>query len=354
MSTHVLIVLLVIAALGAPAQAESLEVQEVQAALARCDRRLARLDADSARALATSTADLPAIERAYGEEVARRQNVLDSALDLLFPVAHHLASGSLLSLDSALVSHNAAALGMYAPDEFRRRIGGGVYLAEAFDPARDVILCVHGIHGTPADYRGFIGSVDRARYQVWFAYYPTGEKIPAMAHALHEALAAELARHPARRVWVICHSLGGLVFRTLLARDGFPGPLATVTYVSTPHRGVRFAPMPVVRVACRWLWRVLPAEVDDLLEGSDYLAALNAAPAPGVRVRTAGGDAWKSAKARMVGPFIPGADDGLVPTDSTPLAGSASYRVFHEDHYSILSSPEFQRAYAGWLAEDAR
>jgi hypothetical protein len=317
------------------------------------DRRLADLDASSQAALAAGTATAADVERAYAKVVGERRAVLTSALDYLFPVANHLPSGSILKMDSPIISAGAAKLGMYAPAEFKKRIADGIYLAEPFDPSRDVILAVHGINGLPSDWNGFIPAMDRARFQVWMAYYPTGEKIPEMAELLRTALAAELAKHPARRVYVVCHSLGGLVVRTMLAHGGFPGPLASVAFASTPHRGVRYAPMSIVRPACRWLWRFLPAEVDDLLEGSKYLADLNAAPVAPYRYRTAGGNAWHTPKAHVVGPFIPGDDDGLVPTGNTSLAGSLDHRVFPEDHYTIVSSPEFVAAFKGWLDQDA-
>lgn len=323
--------------------------------VARSDTRLDALDAESRKAMGVrpSPSVLSRLDAAYAQAVDERRHVLEGALDTMFPLTNHLASGSILKMDNPILGGAAATMGMYFPAEFKRRIGGGIYLEEPFDPKRDVLLVVHGINGTPADYRAFIPTVDHTKYQVWMAYYPTGELIPAMARFVRTALAAQLAKTPARRVFVLCHSLGGLVFRTLLAREGFPGRLAAVTYCSTPQRGVHFTPMAAVKIACRWLWRVLPAEINDLLEGSDYLASLNALPQQG-RVRTAGGTVWHTLNARLVGPLISGDDDGLVPLANVPLAGSVSHQVFQQDHYTILSSPEFQRAYNSWLSEDAR
>jgi hypothetical protein len=328
--------------------------RELARAFAKSDARLAALDSASQRALATpAQAGVPTrFDAAYDAAVRERRKLLDSALDVLYPPAAHLPSGAILELDNAIAGRAAALLGMYAPAEFKRRIGGGIYLTEPFDPRRDVLLVVHGINGSPVDFRELIRAVDATRYQVWMAYYPTGDLIPAMARFVRTALAAQLARAPARRVFVLCHSLGGLVFRTMLARDGFPGRLAAVTYASTPQRGVHFTPMAAVKLACRWLWRVLPAEIDDLLEGSDYLAALNALPLPPGRVRTAGGRSWHTLNARVVGPLIAGEDDGLVPLANVPLAGTLSHQVFAQDHYTILSSPEFQAAFNRWLAAD--
>lgn len=322
--------------------------------VARSDTRLDALDAESRVALGVrpTPSVLSRLDTAYETAVRERRALLEGALDTMFPLANHVPSGSLLKLDNPIVGRAAAAMGMYFPAEFKRRIGGGIYLEEPFDPKRDVLLVVHGINGSPEDYKALIPTVDHTKYQVWMAYYPTGELIPAMAKFVREALVAQLARSPARRVFVLCHSLGGLVMRTLLARDGFPGRLAAITYCSTPQRGVHFSPMGAVKIACRWLWRVLPAEVNDLLEGSDYLAALNALPSPETRIRTAGGTAWHTLNARLVGPLIGGDDDGLVPLANVPLAGALSHQTFGEDHYTILSSPEFQRAFHGWLAAD--
>lgn len=58
--------------------------------------------------------------------------------------------------------------------------------------------------------------------------------------------AARLARHldetwPAARVNVVAHSIGGLATRELIARLGFGTRVASLTTISTPHRGTPVA-----------------------------------------------------------------------------------------------------------------
>jgi hypothetical protein len=297
---------------------------------------------------------LAQLEAAYEREAEARRDLLAGALERLFPVANRLESGSLVSLAHPALGRAAYALGMWAPDQFSRRIGGGVLLLEPFRPDADVLLLVHGINGGPRDYVALVAAVDRRRFQVWIAYYPTGLEITASAQFVRGALEELVRRHRPRRLVAIANSLGGLVWRALLTgAAGCPAPLAASYFVSSPQRGVKFHPMSLVTLGCRILMRYLPRPVDDLLEGSPFLTALDARPLPPHHWRTAAGCKAFTPRARLVSLLVPGTDDGLVPLPSTPLPGSLSHEVFAEDHYSILSAPAFLRCLSRWLDQDA-
>jgi len=332
-------------------------VQEAARAVAASDARLEELDR-AARAVGTDEAAVTRLDRAYEAEVARRERVLAGVVDALAP-AKATPSGSVVALDDPLFDPVNAKLGMRDPAAFRAKVGGGVYLRETFAPEKTVVVVVHGMTGSPRDFREIIAKLDPAKYQVWMAFYASGDELGRSARLVGNALADLLARYPARRVAVIAHSLGGLVWR---ARE-LPGAKAGAAVVDprvsavytlcTPHHGVAFRPLPAVRLACRILYRHLPPFIEDLLEGSEWLAQLQAtANPPGVR-RCAGGYGHEGLWYReLIGAFIPGPDDGLVPLASTPWDATTEWKSFDADHVRMLEIPPVLAQLAAWLATD--
>jgi pimeloyl-ACP methyl ester carboxylesterase len=320
-----------------------------------CDTRSAALDQET-QAIAPERWTEELVDRydkLYAEVERDRRGVFKQSLDLVVTHNDHLPSGSFIDLSSPMCDRLVGLLGLYFPDDFQEKIGGGIYLTEPYRPDRDLILMVHGFTGCPRDFEMVIPTVDRSRFQVWVAYYPTGRKIPDLAKFIRRMLATELEKHPVRQIVVCCHSLGGLVMRTIFAGpDGFPGKLAAFYTICTPHRGVKFFLMGVVRIACRWLWGVVPDPVLDLLEGSEFLRWLNSQPAPATPIRSVAGNKWKTPEAQWVGSLIPVESDGLVPVPNASAPGCLSHEVLPEDHYSMKPAREFLERFARWLSTD--
>jgi hypothetical protein len=51
-------------------------------------------------------------------------------------------------------------------------------------PEKIPILFVHGAVGSPKGWEYFVNNIDRARFQPWFFYYPTGARIKSMSYLL--------------------------------------------------------------------------------------------------------------------------------------------------------------------------
>ncbi|MBK7538326.1 MAG: triacylglycerol lipase [Myxococcales bacterium] len=125
--------------------------------------------------------------------------------------------------------------------------GGPAALASSLsNRARLPIVLLHGMAGFdqigPLDY--FYGVKSRLAsdgHQVFVTEVDPFQRIEVRAAQLAPQLQSILARTGARRVHLIAHSQGGLDARYLVSHLGFGDRVATVTTISSPHRGSRVA-----------------------------------------------------------------------------------------------------------------
>jgi pimeloyl-ACP methyl ester carboxylesterase len=181
------------------------------------------------------------------------------------------AVGELAALSDARFAESVAEDGLWRPFDFLIKAGAGVYFLEPYDPAKLPVLFVHGINGTPANFRTLIARLDREHFQPWVYYYPSGAALDAVADHLTQTMRKLQVAHGFTRFAVVAHSMGGLVTRGFLLRYAESGGRAAVPLyvtISTPwggHKaaelGVKTAPA-VVRV---WV---------DMAPGSEYQRSL--------------------------------------------------------------------------------
>lgn len=181
------------------------------------------------------------------------------------------AYGVVAALLDARFADKVAEDGLWRPFDFLFKGGAGIYFLEPYDASKVPVLFVHGINGTPLNFRTLIGNLDRQRFQPWVYYYPSGGSLDAIADHLTQTMRQLQVRHGFRSFVVVAHSMGGLVSRGFILRyratsGGAAIPLFVT--ISTPwggHKaaelGVRKAPA-VVRV---WV---------DMAPGSQYQNAL--------------------------------------------------------------------------------
>jgi triacylglycerol lipase len=117
---------------------------------------------------------------------------------------------------------------------------------------------------------------DGSRTNRW-SFYQVADKLRADGHVVHEAQvspykgvparAAELAAHidaaqrecrakpgcDASKVHIIAHSMGGLDSRYLISKLGYGDRVASLTTISTPHRGSAIADV---------LLKIIPDDLD--------------------------------------------------------------------------------------------
>ncbi len=178
-------------------------------------------------------------------------------------------------LDGEVFSATRGKRGYWSPRRFFHELGAGLYSLEDYDPAKTPILFVHGAAGSPQDWRYFVAHIDRARYQPWFFYYPSGAPVSAMSDLLYRRLLEAEERYHPSKLYITAHSQGGLVVRSMLGEHGDSLPWVKLFIsISTPWGGERLA-----RVGVRFSPVVVPSW-NDLCPQGPFLQALFARPLP--------------------------------------------------------------------------
>ena len=129
------------------------------------------------------------------------------------PDAMDVHLGEVVSLKDPRFSAKNGSLGFWQPYEFLTQLGWGIYFLQPYDPGKIPVLFVYGIDGSPQDWKSMIGSLDRTRYQPWFYHYPSGLRLEKSANGLSRAMQVLKARYGFSRLYVVAHSMGGLVSR---------------------------------------------------------------------------------------------------------------------------------------------
>jgi pimeloyl-ACP methyl ester carboxylesterase len=234
--------------------------------------------------------------------------------------------------------------GLWQPLSFVKEKRGGVYLLEAYDPARVPVLFIHGAGGTPQDWRTFIGKLDRTKYQAWVYHYPTGLPIDLSAAWLNNFVTELHSRYGFNQLVIAAHSMGGLVAHRFIAlntsRKGNDYVKVLASF-ATPWGGV-----PAARLGVAGLGAYAVPSWRDLVPESELLRTVQAESLPpevkhhvffGYRES---GDAFDS--------------DGVISVASQiqdrAEADAAQLHGFRTDHSGILEDPAVFSRFAGVLA----
>jgi pimeloyl-ACP methyl ester carboxylesterase len=174
--------------------------------------------------------------------------------------------GEVADLRDPKFGAESGKMGMWRPLDFAFEIGAGIYFAEPYDRDRIPVLFGH-----PGEFAYFLERLDRTRFQPWFYFYPSGAELGRIVEHLEQTVATLQARHRVDRIFVVAHSMGGLVSRGLIlehaAADSdrlFP----VFVSLSTPWGGDEAAAVGVERApAVVPSWR-------DMAPGSPFLRGL--------------------------------------------------------------------------------
>ena len=177
------------------------------------------------------------------------------------------------SVDDPLFDPAMGELGVYQPNQFLTRTQAWFFAMGVPDFSKVQLVLVHGIEGTPRDFRSLIASVDRSRYQIWLFYYPSGLSLDQLGAVLARGIekVAEERKDGGQRVALVAHSMGGLVGRRALnqlCRGGKPAYLRVYASFDTPYGGVDAAAGAVRRGT-----ELIPSWVD-VAAGSPFLTRL--------------------------------------------------------------------------------
>jgi pimeloyl-ACP methyl ester carboxylesterase len=182
------------------------------------------------------------------------------------------------SLDDPFFDPEYGTLGLYDPKAFMAHAQRNIFGLEEFDPGKTTVVFVHGIQGTPRDFRYLVAGLDRSKYQPWFYFYPSGMPLQKLGSLLAKTLTlgAASGRFPLTRVIVVAHSMGGLVALSALNQlcsQGAPPYLQGYLSIDSPYGGVESAAAGLEKA---------PALVPcwhDIAPGSPFLERLYQGPA---------------------------------------------------------------------------
>lgn len=119
----------------------------------------------------------------------------------------------LTTLDNPLFSVKNARMGLWEPIRFIQTVPSGFYFLEPYRPVRVPVIFVHGVSGHPAIWKYLIDRIDCTRFQPWVFYYPSGLRIESLGHWLSAHLYQLQGRYGFDHVYIVAHSMGGLVSR---------------------------------------------------------------------------------------------------------------------------------------------
>jgi pimeloyl-ACP methyl ester carboxylesterase len=152
--------------------------------------------------------------------------------------------GDVVDLADPRFSYENAEKGLWYPLDFSFDVGPGIYFLEDYDPSRIPILFVHGMTGYPREFEVLAAGLDRQRFQPWFYYYPSGALLANISAHLSKSVSDLESRLRFERIFVVAHSMGGLVARSFILDHHQLPESDTVRFfasISTPWRGMESA-----------------------------------------------------------------------------------------------------------------
>ena len=234
-------------------------------------------------------------------------------------------------------------------EEIRRAWGSYAQCKERLDdleriediqpPGQHLVLLVHGILRSTGTFSALEKALIETGFDAVAISYPSSRGT-IEEHA--EGLARLLDRQDGTEtVSFVTHSMGGLVVRHLLARDGAWKrriEVRRIVLIAPPNRGSAIARLLEDVPAYRWIFgaagqQLTPAEVSKA-PGLDRPFAI-----------IAGG----KGDGRGFNPLLPGDDDGTVGVAETRLEGAADFLVVPEIHALISNHRETIRATIDFL-----
>lgn len=254
------------------------------------------------------------------------------------------SAGALANLDDPVFSAQNGLDGFWAPLEFFKRIGCNIYFVEPYDSKKTPILFVHGAAGSPQDWRYFIDHLDRSRYQPWIFYYPSGARLDTTSFLLRTKLYDLYRKYQFESLYVVAHSMGGLVSRSaIIAReDNYHDTIQLFVSISTPWGGEQRAKTGVKQSPA-----VIPSW-KDMDPDSEYIKrVLGTKLDPSIRYylffgHKGGGSLFRQNNDNTV--TLESMLDLRAQADALKVSG------LNEDHVSILSSPQMMSQFKAVLA----
>jgi pimeloyl-ACP methyl ester carboxylesterase len=185
-------------------------------------------------------------------------------------LAQVTAVGEIANLSDPRFDDRVAQAGLWRPFDFLFEGHPGIYFLGAYDSTKIPVLFVHGINGTPQNFKTLIERLDRSRFQPWVYYYPSGASLSQVADHLTQTMRKVQLQYGVTEFGVVAHSMGGLVSRGFLQRYRAGGATASIPVfisIATPWDGHKAAEQGLKAPAVVRVWV-------DMAPNSDYLKSL--------------------------------------------------------------------------------
>jgi len=196
---------------------------------------------------------------------------------------------------------------------------------------RHLVLLLHGIFRSKDSFGPMTRALRRAGYDAEAINYPSTRR-SLEDHAAQVERVLDRAEHVSR-VSFVCHSMGGIVARVLLARDSAwkkrikPNRLVMI---ATPNRGAEIA---------EHVWSAGP--IAQATSGPSlrqlHRDRIGEIPLPTIRFATIAGSRGTP---DGFNPLLPGDDDMTVTVESTRLPGAEAELTVRATHTFVMVKPE--------------
>lgn len=260
---------------------------------------------------------------------------------------------------------------------------------ERFDPDvqpidQPVVILIHGLDEPGDIWDELAPALHQQGHRVLRFNYPNDQDPVRSADAFAAALEKQIADSGIDSVAIVAHSMGGLISRDVLTRhmesEDWDGPgVSHLITVGTPNQGSPVAslqPVGEAREVVARLWNARSLEPTEMLSflvdgsgdaavalamGSTYLTDLNARPLPSdteLTIIAALATSEQRDRLDLLAAAAASAEiisedasslllqridditdrvgDGVVPLESTPLAGVEDYHLVSANHRSML------------------
>ena len=241
-------------------------------------------DGEPATYLGESRGQLIEFELTKGRDMQLRPLVIEKALQqrvssrIVYDTEKALENiGRVVKLGDPMFSRGYAEMGLWKPFDFSQEVGGGMFLLSKYRKGRIPLVFVHGIKGTPAEWKYIIKALDRKKFQPVLLHYPSGLPLDIVSEFMLKAINKLQNKYGFDEFYIAAHSMGGLVTRSFvkkyLAADN-PARIGMVVTINSPMMGIESAVtgvkyMPIVVP----VWR-------DVAFDSPFIRALHEWPWP--------------------------------------------------------------------------
>ena len=143
-----------------------------------------------------------------------------------------------VSLNDPIFSHQVAMEGLYYPKSFAKKTKGLYRLAPEFKQGTVPIIFVHGMAGTPRDWKYMLDNLDLTYYTPYVLYYASGEDFTKLSAQFNAWILSDKIFEDGPGV-IIAHSFGGIIVRDAANLQGVVNEKNRGLYISlaTPYGG---------------------------------------------------------------------------------------------------------------------